>query len=142
MPRWGDKIIADTQKQKIRKRIKQASVTLYTGSEDDLQIFCAGWLLSRGLYFNHCPNERSDVAMLGKLKKKGFQKGFPDLEIFSVPPRFPRVRGVAYELKSGDRKLSAEQQAWLARLAACDWWTGVIRSPEEFLLEMERLGWA
>lgn len=141
MSRWGNKILKDRKKAKPKKQTQPAPRYPYNGSEDDLQIFCADWLRARGLAFNHCPNERRDVEMLGKLKKKGLQKGFPDLEIFSIPPRFPNVRGVAYELKDATGKVSNEQFAWLETLSHCNWWTGVIRSPDEFLLEMRRLGW-
>lgn len=137
--RWGDTLIEERQRSARAK--KSGPRPTYTGSENDLQIFCADWCRARGLYFNHTANELSDVTMLGKLKKKGLAPGFPDLCIFTVSPRFPRVRGVAYEIKTATGKVKPAQRDWLTRLAACGWWTGVIRSPDEFMLEMERLGW-
>jgi len=138
MPRWADKILEERRRA---KPIKKNGVYTFTGSEDDLQIFCAEYNDARGLCWHHVPNERRDIEMFGKLKKKGLKAGSPDIMIFSIPPRFQFCRGAAFELKVGNNKVTKHQEDFLARLAACKWWTAVIRSPEEYMLEMERLGW-
>lgn len=142
MPRWSDSILkahAETRKKIRASKVAAREPTLM--SEAELQIFVAEYNDSRGLLWQHIPNEMKDVTMLGKLKKMGLKPGAPDVIIYSRSPKFPNMRGAAFELKVGKNTVKQNQRDWLDRLAANGWWTSVVRTPEEYLLEMERIGW-
>lgn len=65
------------------------------------------------LTYIHVPNERADVATLGRLQQEGFRKGFPDYLIFTRDGRT-----LVLELKKArGGKLSAEQKRWTTRLS-------------------------
>jgi len=127
----------------MNKPVPERQLANVKMTEYQLQSFCVQWLQYRGLDFLHVPNEgKRNLSSGARLKKMGMMKGFPDIYIFSRPPRFPSCRGIAFELKVGKNKLTTDQKRWLAILAACGCWTAEIRTPEQFLAEMQRLGWA
>lgn len=90
--------------------------------EDSLQTRVVGVLRLSRLVFTHPANERrcSD-AERAKLWSMGQEKGVLDLLIFTPPPRWPSVRGVAIELKSPTGKPTPEQLTWIDNLRACGW---------------------
>ena len=102
----------------------------------------AKWLDARGIVWNHIPNEgRRGKIQGGRLKAKGFKKGFPDNAIYTIPPACPEARGVAIELKR--RKGSSvprEQRAWLQRLEQQGWLVRLCRGANEAVEWLKELG--
>jgi hypothetical protein len=121
---------------------RQAALVAKKLTEFDLQVFCAQWLDAHRILWNHAPNEgKRNIVAGARLKKAGMKKGFPDIAIYSRPPRFPDCRGVAIELKIKPNKLTASQKQWASDLESRGWCTTVCYTPEDFLLVMKRLGW-
>ena len=99
--------------------------------EDRLQSRCRMFLdacLLPPCWWSSIAHERKQTPRQGQMQKaRGVKAGVPDVLIFDPPPLVPAARGAAIELKSSTGTTSAEQDVWLARLAAAGW-TGSSRS--------------
>ena len=100
----------------------------------------------------HVPHEgkRPTVNIKGKevplyaieLKRKGVKPGVPDNLIFDSPPKFPKIKGLAIELKRSDGgKTTKYQDDWLEALAQRGWAAVVCHGIDECIKTLEYYGY-
>lgn len=102
--------------------------------EDRTQRRLACSLDDAGLLWCHVPNEgvlAGGQREGARRRARGVKSGVPDVLIFDPPPLVPAARGAAIELKSSTGTTSAEQDVWLARLAAAGWVVAVCRGDDD-----------
>jgi hypothetical protein len=101
------------------------------------------WLRRHKIVHVHIPNEGRRSKVTGaRLRAIGLHSGFPDYLILTPPPRDPRFRGVALEMKRrGKDKPSVKQAAWLALLGGLDWLTMVGHGADEAIAELKSVGY-
>lgn len=107
------------------------------------QVEVVRWLRACGVLFCAVPNgARTSISVAKRLKAEGLEAGAPDLLIFTPPPKFPSVSGVAIEMKAqkGGR-LSDEQAEWLASLSAHGWLAKCCRGAVDALTWLAELGY-
>lgn len=119
-----------------------------TPTEDQEQRTVCEWLDLHGIVYCHVPNggarKRVEAAILQGL---GVKKGFPDLVIFTPPPRDNEHRGLVIEMKRKGRQkeknggVTDEQQDWLIKLSALGWFTNVCYGADDAIDLLERLGY-
>lgn len=108
-------------------------------TEFNEQRILVDWLDNKNILFCHVPNGGLRRNTAAFYKHIGLKKGVPDILIFTKPPRWPSIRGIAIELKvsSGLRK---EQKEWLLSLKSENWITYVAYSGEDAIVFLEQLG--
>ena len=97
----------------------------------------------RPLRWCHIPNEgKRDHLYAIELKRKGVKPGVPDNLIFDSPPRFPKIKGLAIELKrAGGGKTTKYQDDWLEALAQRGWAAVVCHGIDECIKTLEYYGY-
>ena len=120
--------------------------SLYT--EQEIHMSIVAWLrlaLPDNSIVHHSPNEgRHTVAYRNKQKKKGMQKGWPDLELFVPDQSFISGTGrpIFLEVKQKKGTLKIAQTEILERLRDLACYVCVVRSIDEtkdFLSEIIKL---
>lgn len=111
-------------------------------SEESEQFALAAWLNLRRVLWCHVPNGGwRNITVARKLKAAGVKPGVPDVIIFEKCPGRPEIRGVAIELKRrGTKRVSPEQQQWLAALAANGWAVKVCSGANDAIAWLRSLG--
>lgn len=147
-PRWKAQLAAlagddrlDVQRRKPKRPQRAVSRVTPIPSEEDEQVELATWLDVRGHVWCHVPNgELRHPRTAARLKAMGVKAGVPDILVFTVPPAYPKARGVALELKRRNvRRPTPAQAAWLAELGTLGWCVRVCSGAAEaisFLLEL------
>ena len=112
-------------------------------SERQIQLAAALRLDTLGLVWIHVPNEGRRSRQHGAdLRDQGLKAGFPDILIFTPPPKFPRIRFVAIEIKRAHGgKVSRAQREWLHELRECQGIAEVCRGLDQFISILKRLGY-
>lgn len=97
----------------------------------------------RPLLWCHVPNEgERNVAYAVELKRRGVKPGVPDNLIFDSPPKFPKNKGLAIELKrAGGGKTTKYQDDWLEALAQRGWAAVVCHGIDECVKTLEYYGY-
>ena len=95
------------------------------------------------LLWCHSPNEgERNVAFAVELKRRGVKPGVPDNLIFDSPPKFPKIKGLAIELKrAGGGKTTKYQDDWLEALAQRGWAAVVCHGIDECIKTLEHYGY-
>jgi hypothetical protein len=98
---------------------------------------------ARDIVYTHVANE--DVGPLkrgAQTKSMGRKPGVPDYLIFTPPPKYPHVRGVAIELKRREGgRTSAAQSSFLEKLNTAGWRAAVCPGAANAVDFLRRLGW-
>lgn len=148
-PRPQDEMLAgmcfrQLQREK-RKAIARARRRSFVGppSEREEQLSTARLLDALQLVWIHVPNEGKRSKRYGaSLADQGLKAGFPDILIFTPPPRFPEVRFVAIELKrQKGGTVTRLQKEWQHELRECGGIAEICRGFDEVANQLERLGY-
>ena len=95
--------------------------------------------------FIHVPNEGNRNKVNGwNLKMLGMSAGFPDLILFSSPPKFPNSKGLVIEMKRAKKsisRVSPEQKQWLKTLETNGYICMVAYGAAEAIAKLEELGY-
>ena len=103
--------------------------------EARLQKWCVTWLRERGyLVVGSASGAQFSRAWFTWkwLTGQGVEAGVPDLLILEVGAD-QRTPGLAVELKTGRRMLTAQQRGWFERARDKGWSCHVVRSKDEFV---------
>lgn len=108
------------------------------GSEFDLQKRCVQWLRETfpdTLFCSTLGGEMKNAAHGLKMKQAGYNKGIPDLMIYTPPPDNSFI-GFAIEFKVKGNQPSPEQKQWMINLFEIGWKVLVIREYSDFINEV------
>jgi hypothetical protein len=100
------------------------------------------WLVERGIYAIHVPNERKcSVQEMVMLKSLGLTAGASDHHIFDSPPAFPWVKGVLVEMKVGKGKATESQKEYISEMRRRGWLGICVTGAESAISYMKSLGY-
>ena len=115
----------------------------YPPTEEQEQKALVEWMELMGIKYCHVPNEgKHKVQYLRKQALLGVKAGIPDILVFTAPPKAPKARGVAIEMKrrKGGR-LSKSQEYWLDELRRHGWITAVCAGADNAIKLLESYGY-
>jgi hypothetical protein len=115
----------------------------YGRTEHEEQAIVVKWLTAHGISFTAVPNAgRRSYRQASMLRAEGMQKGYPDLDIKTPPPKRPDARGVVIEMKKlHGGALTVEQFNWLRKLEADGYLTHVAQGANDAIAWLQGLGY-
>ena len=109
--------------------------------EARLQETIVAWCRNRGLRPTHVENEgKRNAVQMACAKRMGMVPGVPDLLILERCPAEPGIRGVALEIKTPKGRVSPRQAEWMALMGTHGWSCHVVRSKQEAIDILTKLG--